>query len=235
MLQDLIKHLLHDLVAWCENDMLAPMFEGHFKAEVLRALLTRGYVIEEGCNKPETAWELTFREGAINGRKTTCTPRAQGGKRSDVRITKPIKVVLEVKVRPDLGSLAQARSDQFKKDFDNLVDGSADLMLIAFGPDGYRAMRGNKQNPQGRKASLLLDALLPPIDDICTDGTCVVHEGTYCKEPFVACAGKAANGKVVVAVTQRSRYYGNAEPTVERKGAAEQHFAATEGRKQDAG
>lgn len=199
-MKDIIHDLVNDLVEWCERDQLATISEGHMKAEVMRSLLGRGAVLLEGSNVAGRGWRIA---SGVDELESTLVELPLAESKPDVRVVCPVDLTLELKVRPDFGSLAQARSAQFEKDFQNVEESRADALVVAFGPIGYQSMRGVKQDARGRKPTFTLEGLLPAPGDIQT-GKAGLSQGVRGQSLFDVLSGRAANGRVVVAICREA-------------------------------
>lgn len=192
----LLERLLKDLVAWCARDPLATIAEGHLKVEAMRSLLNSGAILLEGSNTAGKGWRLKLSGQDLASELISL---GQQPSKPDIRVIAPNRLTLELKVRPDCGSLAQARSSQFEKDLRNVAKGEADGLIVAFGPNGYNAMRGEKSETRGRKPSFTFQDLLPPQDDMSESKLCL-RTSEFAGTAFRTAAYRAENKRVVVAI-----------------------------------
>ncbi len=159
------------------EDPLALLQEGSVKVAIMRALLQAGCTLREGSPRTGDDWLISGSPDAPTARLVGRT--GTGGTKSDIRIEEPCRLVFEFKVFGEVGSKDSfnrgeilrpdrkgKNENSFLWDLKAVLEKRADVAFFVCGARQYDTARGERWDPRGRTAGVVLADLLPPRSEL---------------------------------------------------------------------
>ena len=166
----LSEPLLQALDLRTRQDPLLAHQEGHFKVEVMRALLSLGYSLQEGAPRADMAHFASPTPGAPDMPSWKSGPRlvrVEDGSSDIAALQGSGYRQFELKTRCDHGSKSGAAVAEIAADLERVARSSEFTFFGVFDGGIYRSFSGDKIERRGRKASMpALTAVFPPADKL---------------------------------------------------------------------
>lgn len=133
--------VVDQLLAWMvdvsQANFSATMWEDVIRGEVVHRALRAGWMVTLNKNTP--LFDVSVLGGVL--REAPSRTVATQGSNPDIRIVQPAPVRAELKVRGRFGPGATRPTAQVDADFDEVIQGRADVFLLALDKDAYSVMR----------------------------------------------------------------------------------------------
>jgi hypothetical protein len=207
-----LENLVTKIASAAEHEQFFALSEGLVKVRTIEAALSLGWTVQDGASGKDVVHTLWLDASEVKIESCERVLKIEDGS-ADVYITAPIKMMLEIKTRPDFGSKAQAQFSEMLEDVDRVAGLKDTAFLFVFDPKLYRSFSGDKQDKRGRKAlsSEWFVANFAKYEDVKKErriaSSCVVGDEKL-ELLFMAVGNGMRDDRVIVAGTRADSMFG---------------------------